>query len=96
MPRVELTHGANNDLEKIFDHLAAFNATKAAASIADIRHAFAILSLSPMIGRLIYGDLRELLIGRRKQAYVAKYRYVPGSELVLILSIRSQRQQKPP
>jgi plasmid stabilization system protein ParE len=40
MPRVELTHGANNDLEKIFDHLAGFNAIKAAASIADIRHAF--------------------------------------------------------
>lgn len=91
MPRVDLTHDADNDLEKIFEHLARFDAKNAAAKIREIHRELGVLAQSPMIGRPLSGDIRELLIGKRPHGYAARYRYTRGG-IVLVLSIRSQRQ----
>ena len=91
MPRVDLTHDADNDLEKIFDYLARFDPINAAAQVREIHRELNALAQSPMIGRPLSGDIRELLIGKRPHGYAARYRYTRGG-IVLILSIRSQRQ----
>lgn len=93
MPRVTLTRQADDDLEKIFDYLAQFDAMNATSKVMSIRHELDVLSHSPMIGRSISGDIRELLIGKRPYGYVARYRYASNSSLVMVMSIRSQRQQ---
>ena len=49
-----------------------------------------ILKRSPMIGRPLPSGLRELIIGRGSRGYVALYRYVPESDVVFVLAIRSQ------
>jgi len=45
-----------------------------------------------MIGRSVSGSIRQLLIGKRAHGYVATYRYIAGGGLVMVMSIRSQRQ----
>ena len=92
MPRVGMSEQAGRDLEKIFDHLASFDAKSAATTVREIEHALETLGQNPMIGRPAPPDRRELLIGKRKHGYTATYRYEAGDELVLITSIRSQHQ----
>lgn len=92
MPVVGLSEIAKNDLEKIFDHLASFDAKNALSRVVEIEHALSMLATSPMIGRPIASNRRELLIGKRKNGYIATYHYVAGDKLVLITSIRSQHQ----
>lgn len=93
MPRVDLTHDADNDLEKIFDYLAQFDTKNAAAKVLEIHRELNVLAQSPMIGRPLSSNIRELLIGKRPHGYTARYRYTSGSSVVLVLSIRSQRQR---
>ena len=92
MARVQLSHHAADCLDSIFDHLAALDITTAASRIQDIHSALSTLEQTPMIGRPISSGIRELLIGSRRRGYIARYRYQPGSDLVLVLAIRNQRQ----
>jgi len=92
MPRVVLARDADDDLDKIFDYLAQFDAKNAAARVKEIRRELEVLAHSPMIGRSVSGSIRQLLIGKRAHGYVATYRYIAGGGLVMVMSIRSQRQ----
>lgn len=92
MAKVRLSSTAADHLDQIFDHLAKIDIHTAAAKIDAIRKALSTLDQTPMIGRPITTDIRELLIGSRHHGYVARYRYMAGSDLVLVLAIRSQRQ----
>ena len=49
-------------------------------------------SKNPLIGRPVYADKRELVIGRRARGYVALYRYVAEIDTVFVLALRSQRE----
>jgi toxin ParE1/3/4 len=92
MPVVELAAGVLDDFDRIFDHLAKWDVQAAPSRIAEIRKALDILCTSPMIGRPVRGGKRELVIGRGARGYVAQYRYLEGTELVVVLHIRSQRE----
>jgi plasmid stabilization system protein ParE len=92
MSRVEIAPEVGDDVERIFDHLAQYDADNAAARIRDIIEAFDVLESNPLIGRPAPGDMRELIIGRRSRGYVALYRYVPETDTVFILALRSQRE----
>jgi plasmid stabilization system protein ParE len=92
MSRVEIAPEVGDDFERIFDHLAQYDADNAAARIRDIIQAFNVLESNPLIGRSAPGDKRELIIGRRSRGYVALYRYVPEIDTVFILALRSQRE----
>jgi plasmid stabilization system protein ParE len=96
MVRVQLSHHAADHLDPIFDCLATIDIATAAAKIQEIHTALATLEQNPMIGRPASSGTRELLIGRHHRGYVAQYRYVPGSDLVFVLTIRSQRQASYP
>lgn len=92
MSRVEIAPEVGDDFERIFDHLAQYDADNVAARIRDIIEAFNVLESNPLIGRPAPGNKRELIIGRRSRGYAALYRYVPEIDAVLILALRSQRE----
>ena len=92
MARVELAPEVGDDFERILDHLAAHEADDPAARIGEIIQAIAVLEQSPLIGRPVSGDKRELVIGRRTRGYVALYRYVAEIDAVFVLALRSQRE----
>jgi len=90
--RIELAPEVGDDLDRIFDHLARNDASDAVARIRQIIDAVSVLETSPMIGRLAAGELRELVIGKRANGYVALYRYVAALDTVFVLALRSQRE----
>lgn len=96
MIRVQLSSTAAGHLDSIFDHLARVDVSTAAAKIHAIHDALSALAYTPLIGRPTSPGMRELLIGSRHHGYLARYRYIPGSDLVLVLAIRNQRQAKYP
>ena len=51
-----------------------------------------MLARNPLIGRPAERDLRELIIGRRAQGYVALYRYVPEIDTVFVLALHGQQE----
>ena len=51
-----------------------------------------ILEHHPFVGRIVRGELRELVISFGRTGYVALYRFLPGSDEVRILALRHQRE----
>lgn len=92
MARIELAPEVFDDFDRIVDHLVAQGVDDAPARIQDIIGALAVLEHSPMIGRPIGNDARELVIGRRARGFVALYRYLPEAEFVFVLGVRGQRE----
>jgi len=92
MSRIELAPEIADDFDRIFDHLAQFAATDAAARIQDIIEAIGVLEHNPLIGRPVDSDKRELVIGRRSRGYVALYRYVAAIDTVFVLGLRGQKE----
>jgi toxin ParE1/3/4 len=92
MARIELAVEAGQDFERILEHLSAYDVDDPIARLDEIIEAIDVLKHSPLIGRHVSGDIRELVIGRRSRGYLALYRYVAESDIVFILAIRSQRE----
>lgn len=92
MSAIELAPEIAQDVSRILAHLAQFEVEAAEQRVLDIVAALDILEKSPLIGRPIASDLRELVIGRGSRGYVALYRYVSEIDTVFILAIRSQRE----
>ncbi len=93
MARIEFGQGANEDFDRILAHLAAYGAKDVEERIAQIAEACGLLATHPLIGRARPDKKRELVIGSGVRGYVALYRFVKESDLVLILAIRSQREE---
>lgn len=92
MSRIELAPEIGDDFERIFDHPAQYDVADMPLRIREIIQAIAILDQSPLIGRPVYDDKRELVIGRRSHGYVALYRYIAEIDTVFVLAVRSQRE----
>ena len=92
MSRIELVPEIGDDLDRIVEHLLEFEIADAAARVNAIIKAIDVLEHNPLIGRMVRGDLRELVIGRRVRGYVALYRYVPAVDTVFVLAIRGQKE----
>jgi toxin ParE1/3/4 len=92
MSRIELAPEVGGDLDRIFDHLVHYEAADAPSRIREIIQAIAVLEQNPLIGRPVYADMKELVIGRRSHGYVALYRYVVEIDTVFVLALRSQRE----
>lgn len=92
MSRIELAPEVGDDLDRIFDHLAHYQAADAPGRIREIIQAIGVLEQNPLIGRPVHTDQRELVIGRRSHGYVALYRYVAEIDTVFVLALRSQRE----
>ena len=92
MARVEVTRRAFADLERLFGELAAEDPRLARERLLSVRRAFELLADHPFIGRSAEDGRRELVLLRGRTGYVAKYRWVPAEQVVLILAVRHQRE----
>jgi toxin ParE1/3/4 len=90
MARIVLAPEALADLERFFDRLASFPVADPPARVAEIVAAIQILSHSPLIGRLVTGGKREMVIGRGAHGCVALYRFIASIETVFVLAFRHQ------
>jgi len=94
MPDVRLTANARAQIERLGkfyddkDHDIGLRAVRA------ILKALKPLAQFPAIGRAArdHRDLRELSIRFGRSGYVALYRYDPGADAVVILTIRHQKE----
>ena len=92
MARVEVTSTALRDLERLFDFLAAEDPVRAQEQVPNVRRAFELLTEHPLLGGPAEERRRELMLSRGRYGYIAKYRWMPGAEVVLILAVRHQRE----
>jgi len=92
MAEVRFSRRALNDLDRIFDFLAADDPVSARRAGAAIIDATGVLARHPMIGRPVHGNLRELVIAQGRAGYVAMHRYLSRHDRVDVLAIRHQRE----
>ena len=92
MARVEVTSRALRDLERLFDFITSEDPTRARDQVLSVRRAFELLADHPLLGREAEEGRRELVLSRGRYGYIAKYRWLPGDDAVLILAVRHQRE----
>lgn len=94
MPRVIITEGAVQGLERCRHFLAEKNpkATKHAGQA--IERQSALLETEPAIGRPLddLPELRELIIPFGDTGYIALYRYEADVDSIYVLAFRHQRE----
>lgn len=83
---------ALTDLDRLTDFLLQADPTSANETTGLIIEAVEVLTNHPLIGRPVEEGLRELLISRGQSGYVALYSYEETDDVVLILTIRHQRE----
>lgn len=92
MASIELVPGIQEDFDRIFNHLHEHAVDDASGHIGEIIRAIDVLQSNPLIGRIVFGDTRELIIGHRARGFVALYKYIEPLDAVFVLAIRSQRE----
>jgi toxin ParE1/3/4 len=92
MARIELAPEIQEDFDRILDHLSEHAVDDAPGRIREIIQAIDVLQHNPLIGRSVFANTRELVIGRSARGYVALYRYIEEADTVVVLAIRSQRE----
>jgi plasmid stabilization system protein ParE len=90
--RIEVAPEVAGDLDRIVDHLTQFDAARINERIAGLMDAVDVLAHSPLMGRPVRQDLRELIVGRAAQGYVVLYKYIPEIDTAFVLAVRSQRE----
>jgi len=92
LTRLRFGESALADLERLADFLAADDPRAASQTASLIFDAASVLMQHPMIGRLVEKGFRELVISRGRSGYVALYDFNEHDDLVIVLSIRHQRE----
>jgi plasmid stabilization system protein ParE len=90
--RVVLAEGAQADLDRLFEFLAAEDPPAAGEAIDIVLDALDVLERHPLIGRPCEEGLRELVISRGHTGYVALYDFYEAEDVVLVLALRHQRE----
>lgn len=94
MPRVVITAGAAEGLERCRRFLTGKSREAAKRAAQAIERRLTLLESSPSIGRP-YPDLpvlRELVIDFGDSGYIALYRYAPDEDAVYVLAVRHQKE----
>jgi plasmid stabilization system protein ParE len=90
--RIEVAPEVARDLDRIVDHLTQFDAAHINERIDGLMDAVDVLAHSPLMGRPVRQDLRELIVGRAAEGYVVLYKYIPEIDTAFVLAVRSQRE----
>jgi len=93
MTRIEVTPRAVDDVERFATHMRSFGVAGVEQRIEALIVALDALVHNPLIGRPARGGKRELVIGKGSRGYVALYLYLVELDVVLVLSIRAQRER---
>lgn len=92
MARLKFEPSALADLERLTQFLVGADPQAAVRTAGLIFEAVAILQDHPMIGRLVEKGFRELVISRGRSGYIALYDFDEPKDLVVVHSIRHQRE----
>jgi len=92
LAKLTFEQSALADLERLTDFLIEENRAAAMETAGLIVEALEILKRHPMIGRPAEAGARELVISRGRSGYVALYDFNELEDLVVVLSIRHQRE----
>ncbi len=92
MTRIELAAAIGEDFAPVAEPAIRDDSANPALRLEEILESIDVLKCSPLIGRLLDGGLRELIIGRGSRGYVALYRFIAESNVVFVLAIRGQRE----
>ncbi len=94
MPRLIVTEGAAQGLERCRRFMATRDPQAARRAGRAIERQFAILEEVPESGRPLteMPELRELIIGFGDSGYVALYRFEPVAGAVYVLAFRHQKE----
>ena len=79
-------------VERAFNLLRTERPEAAVGAADAIRSAVDNLRAHPLVGRRVYGDVRELVISYGTTGYVALYRFLVPRNEIRILAIRHQRE----
>jgi toxin ParE1/3/4 len=90
--RVEFAQAVSEDFARIAKHLLEHETGPAQQRIDEIELGLRVLQHHPEIGRRLDSEHRELVLGHGSRGYVAKYRWLPERQLVLITALRSQKE----
>jgi len=90
--RIEVAPEVAGDLERIVDHLTQHEASRIDERVAGLVDAIEVLTHSPLMGRPVRQELRELIVGRAAEGYVILYKYIPEIDTAFVLAVRSQRE----
>ncbi|MCE3602228.1 type II toxin-antitoxin system RelE/ParE family toxin [Massilia sp. P8910] len=91
MAKISYSNRAIADLERISNFLAT-SKLDVSETLDLIDEAINILARHPFIGRPAETGLHELVISKGKSGYIALYNYDVKRDVVLVLSIRHQRE----
>ena len=94
MPRVVITEGAAQGLERCRRFLAEKNPQAAMRAGQAIERQFALLEMEPGIGRPFddLPELRELIVPFGDSGYVALYHHEVRRDSVYVLAFRHQKE----
>ena len=94
MPRVIVTEGAGQGLERCRWFLATKNPQASRRAGQVIERDVALLETSPEVGRpfVELPELRKLIIPFGDSGYVALYRHDPTADAVYVLAFRHQKE----
>jgi plasmid stabilization system protein ParE len=90
--QVVYSRNALANLERALSSLDELSPDAAIEAVDAIRSAIEMLEHHPLIGRMVRGGLRELVISFGRSGYLALYRFIPARREVRILAIRHQRE----
>jgi toxin ParE1/3/4 len=90
--RIEVAPEVAGDLDRIVDHLIQHDESRIDERITGLIDAIEVLTHSPLVGRPLRHDLRELIVGRAAEGYVILYKYIPEIDTAFVLAVRSQRE----
>lgn len=92
MAKVVVEASAFDDLNRLFEFLAARDAAAAVRAIETIQDGLMLLERHPEVGRPSTEGLRELIISYGATGYVALYAFYPARDLVTVFKLRHQRE----
>jgi plasmid stabilization system protein ParE len=94
VPRLIITEGATQGLERCRGYLRRRSPEAARRAAETIARQFTLLEKHPAIGRPYPSspELRELVIPFGDAGYVALYRHEPADDAVYVLAFRHQRE----
>ena len=92
MARIGYAVRVTEDFARIVAHLLAHEVDEIDGRLEDLEASIDVLARSPELGRRVGDGQRELVIGKGSRGYVARYRYLPELDLVVVLAIRAQRE----
>ena len=92
MTRLVLSPTAFQDIDRLTDFLLESDPVAAGDTTPLLISGLRVPQQHPLIGRPVERDYRELIISRGDTGYVALYQFDIENDLVMVLTIRHQRE----